>query len=422
MGGLSDGADFANNLTLNERKTEAYNALNRVYGPAVAGDPDASLKAQEYAQRDLTNPIAVQQAGANLGQTQAVTQGQDLSNAFNTQANPIKVQGLQDANTQAEQSTAFEAQDQPGKIAQQGATLAGTKAQTANTQTDTAQKHFALNTAQGTAMRQTAMGILSSLSDVASAGGDVGATFDKNAALIAQMEGVTPDHLPPLRAALMRDPVGTINQLTDAVNAANTAAMGAGGKGAAGALAMMKFSQGQMSLKDGLNFVQQRTAAVPDLTDQMTSLAGQMSGSAIVRKAKSEIPGTPEYQFEKLNEQLKANTALDDLRTLKATGTSMGRVSNMEMGLSSSAVANMDIGQSPATLLANLKRVKTTYGMVNSNLAADITRIGTGTTMPGQKRAITPGAPGSKFQEGQTYQDAKGNKATFTGGKFVPVQ
>lgn len=432
---LNQGEQFARGLAADERKSAAYNALANTYGAALAGDPDTAIKAQEFEQRQQTNPIAVQQASATLNQTNLQNTGLDQTNTYNAAANPKKLQGLDLTNADTAAGTAEKQATTkrtntllPGEVAQQGAQLNETRAQTglagaeaAHANVETQQGRFSLNTQQAAQDRQSAMGILASLSDVASAGGDVGSKFDQLAPLIAKYEGIDQSHMGPLRDALVKDPVGTINRLSDAIQAANLTAVGANGKGAAGALQMMKFSQGQMSLKDGLNFTQQRVAAVPGLVDQMSTLVPQLHSLATLRKAYAMIPGTPEYQFNQLVDQLKPNLSLDDIRTLKASGTSLGRVTNQEMGMASNAIANMDLGQDTSTLNANLKRIKTTYGIVNNNVQADIQRIGSGGGVPGVPRATQPGSQGSKFQEGGIYTDAKGNKAKFQSGQWVPV-
>lgn len=428
---LNQGAEFARGLAADERKTAAYNALNNVYGPALAGDPDTAIKAQEFKQREQTNPIAVQQAQANVSGTTLDNTGKQQTNEYNALANPKKLAGLDLTNDQTGAQTAEISANTnktntllPGEVAQQGAQLNQTRAQTGltnaettHTNVETQQGRLALNTAQAAQDRQSAMGILASLSDVASNGGDVGAKFDTLAPLIAKYEGVDPSHMAPLRAALIKDPVGTINRLSEAIQAANLTAVGANGKAGAGALAMMKFSQGQMSLKDGLQFTQQRVAGVQPIVDQMSALVPQLSSIATIRKAKAEIPGTPEYKFQQLVEQLKPNLSLDDIRTLKASGTSLGRVTNQEMNMAANAMGNMDLGQDKSTINANLVRIGNTYKVVNSTIAKDIDRIGTGGGIVAKATA-----PSAKFVEGKTYTDAQGNKAMFKNGQWVPVQ
>lgn len=420
---LTGGEQYSSAVTADERKAAAYNALANTYGVALAGDPDTALKDQEYVQRDKVNPIAVQQAQANLtGTTQ--------QNDYNALANPLKLTGLDLGN----QNTAAQTQQTqantnrtntllPGEVAQQGATLNQTNAQTGLTNAETARDNvatrtgqFQLDQLQGDAQDSTNMGILAALSDTASAGGDVGAKFDQLAPLIASNEHLDPAHLQALRTRLVQNPVDTINQLSQGIQAKRMAAAGAAGRGVAGSIQMLKFGQQEMNLKQGLSFTQQRTQAVPAMTDQLASLIPKLSSVAIVRKAKAEIPGTPEYQFEQLMEQLKPNLSLDDIRTLKATGTSLGRVTNAEMAAAGNAFANMDLGQSTSTLAANLIRLKNVYSVVNKNLSADIQRMGTG-GMPGVPHASKP-----SYTAGQVYQDKNGNKATWDGSKFVPVK
>lgn len=79
----AEGAQAYGALSDAVRKSAAFNALSRAYGPA-AGDPEADLQLQEYGQRQQTNPIAVQQAQANLTGTQQqnqITQNEQQRNA-----------------------------------------------------------------------------------------------------------------------------------------------------------------------------------------------------------------------------------------------------------------------------------------------------------------------------------------------------
>lgn len=422
---LAEGAKFTDNLRDQSRKTAAYNALLAAYGPAVAGDPDTALKGQEFQQRTQTNPIAVQQASANLDTT---TQ----ENAYNALANPKKLTGLDltNANTEAgtantQASTARTNALLPGEVTQQGATLAQTRANTGLTQAQTqaenmdiSKSRLALNTAAAANDRQAVMGILAGISDTAAAGGDVGAAFDKVAPMVAKLEGHDGADLTPLRAALVQDPVGTINRLTDAIHAANAQALGQSSKGGSLALQQVKIAGQNMALRDGLNFTQQRTAAVPALTDQISALIPKMATLATMRKAKAEVPGTPEYQYNALVEQLKPNLSLDDIRNLKSSGTSLARVTNQEMSMAANAIGNMDLGQDLSTLRANALRIKNTYNVVNSDVAAAIKRVGSG----GGVGAGHVADPKQTFVKGQIYTDSAGNKATWTGTGWQEMQ
>lgn len=66
----NEGIEAGNAFTAANRKAVAFNALSKAYGPEVAYDPVAARQAQEYKQSEITNPIAAQQAQANLESTQ----------------------------------------------------------------------------------------------------------------------------------------------------------------------------------------------------------------------------------------------------------------------------------------------------------------------------------------------------------------
>jgi len=70
--GLLAGQEFANTLQETSRKTAAYNALRNVYGD-VAGNPQAAGELQQQSQSAQLFPGQLAQQGANLAQTQAGT-------------------------------------------------------------------------------------------------------------------------------------------------------------------------------------------------------------------------------------------------------------------------------------------------------------------------------------------------------------
>lgn len=418
---FAQNAEAQSALGIQSRKTLAFNALDKIYGP-IAGDPAAALTLQDYGQKEKTNPIAVQQASANLTKTGLENTGLAQTNAFNAEDNPLTIAGKKQENeynalaapekiaglkaeaaartAQAGLTTAQTAQVAPD--AQSRRTLEGAQAGEANA--TAAKTNLDVSTAKASQQRQATMGILSALTDAANNGADVGAEFDKYATQIAQMEGVDQAHIAPLRAKLVADPNGTINALSSAIVGAAAAL-----PGKPGALSPVQQRAQQV---DALQVAQQRTQAVPDAVDAATSLVSKMSPSAIVRKAKAQVPGTPEYNFEQQLKQISSNLSLDDLRSLRTSGLSLGRVNLAEFTASANAFANMDLGQDPSTLNANLVRLKATYGKINENLNADIKRMSVG--IPGRA-----GANATPRVEGQVYTDAKGNKAMWKDGKFV---
>lgn len=414
------GTQQAGALADDERKAAAYNALANTYGVALAGDPDTAIKAQKFQQNEKTNPIAVQQDQATLAGTNLTNTGLEQTNTYNAAADPLKLIGLKDTNAGTEATTAGTQATTnktnallPGEVAQQGATLKQTNAQTgylgaetAHTNVETQTGRLALNTAQGAQDRTAVMGLLSGLSDTAVAGGDIGAQFDKIAPQIAKFEGVTPDHLTGLRAQLVKDPINTINSLTDSIHGLQMAALGQtkGGLNAAGLSTMVKLGNQQMGLKDGLTMMQSRVEGATDVVSQMQALLPQMSTSPIVAKAKAVVPGTPEYQFHQLSEQLRANLSLNDLQAMKNTGLSMGRVTNAEMLAAGNALANVDIGLPTSTIASNLAKAKGTFALTSANMKADLQRIGSGGIGSGSGH-IARASPAGGVPAGTSPQD-----------------
>lgn len=84
----------------------------------------------------------------------------------------------------------------------------------------------------------------------------------------------------------------------------------------------------------------------------------------------SKIPDTDEYDVAKLVTAIKANIGFDRLSRMRRespTGGALGQVSNLEIGLLQSAIANLEGSQSKQQFIDNLKIVKTHY----ANLVAD---------------------------------------------------
>lgn len=349
---------------LDERRNLAYNALAKVYGP-VAGDPATAQAlqtldqgAQEFPGKLKAQELANTGAGLNNQQT---TQAIDQSN----QLQPGKVQAQGIENAQGQQTLDQGAAAFPGKL--QAQTLANQGQSIAN-----ATGQNTLNTQQASQQRAATAGIMSALTTAAQNGGDVGAVFDQYAPVIAQMEGVDKAHLQPLRAMLVKDPIGTINNIQQALaaqqqqnNPQRTTA----------AAAAKNSPQANAEKAGALQTIRERTGAVPDALDQALALIPQMSNTAVIRKAQENYPGSPEYKFHQLAQQIGSNLSLDDLRAVRTSGLSLGRTNIAEFTASSHAFANNDLGQDPRMIASNLQRLKRSYAQINSNLDSDIKRL-----------------------------------------------
>lgn len=437
---LNAGADYANALTLAERKNAAYAALRKVYGD-VAGDPEAALQMQTYGYNEKAAPLKLEGLDLSNQNQDLQNQGQVEANAFNKSADPLKLQQLSLGNEGAQQQIDQSAQAFPLEQEQKRASIASTRANTASTQQGTDLKRAAQE-------RQAGLAMIGALKATATSGGDVGAVFDRFAPVIAKMEGVDPNHLGPLRAAILQDPANTLNSLETALTAPGAsgahvssvvpATDRSGNQGS-----LITYSDGHQEFRAGatpfsitkeslpsrqagveyktdakgnitgkvvpgtpqadkqqqaadqraaqasaLQVTQERTRAVPSAVQAAVSLISQMSGSGVVRRARAHIPDTPEYQFEQYVKQIGTNLSLDDLRSLRASGTSLGRVTNTEFVASSHAFANLDLGQDPRTLASNLQRIGETYGRINDNLSSDIKRLNGGKTPSKQDEVV----------------------------------
>lgn len=106
-----------------------------------------------------------------------------------------------------------------------------------------------------------------------------------------------------------------------------------------------------------------RQAAIAD--DLSTKAGGFNSG--FLGWGPGMIPGTGAYDYKHNMDAVKSNVALKALADLKASGASLGRVTNMEMGLLQSKMGSLDPGQSAGQLSNNLNAVRDN---INSTLQA----------------------------------------------------
>lgn len=370
------------------RKNTAFNALAKIYGP-VANDPAAAVTMQEYGQRQLTNPIAVDQANANLAGTNLTNTGQSQTNDLNAAINPNKIiqsgqvvqenqqtldhnavmnpiaegaakeaaayaalahpkelagldlknqgQTLQNANTA--QTTQFDAQLQPGKLKQQAATTALTGAQTANAYSEAGE-----HSAQA---KKT-------LSEVGVLAAKVNAKAGTQSGLV--------------------NPDGTIPYATQA-----------------------------------------KIGGAIDAVDSVQKLIPRMSKFGVIRAFNAtHVPGSPEAQAVAQLHTITANLSQADLQSLAAAGVHMGRVTNMEMKLAGDSYGNTDIVNGDPVAISK------TLGAVRNVLSNFGTGANPTTPTIGGRVAAGP-APTSKFIDGGIYTSKDGSRAMYQGGKWVPV-
>lgn len=384
--GYATGAQTAEGIGVAARKTAAFNALQKIYGD-VAGDPEAALQTQEYGQREQTNPIAVDQAKANLtgtgldnaGKTesnylaqqvdpskieaakqQVVSNQQGIDNtaimdpikqgdaretaAFNALAHPqllqeqaLKNTGLDLNNTKTAQDTTFAAQEHPLVMEQKKATIGLTGAQTANQYAD------------ASARRADAQKTLS----------EVGVEAARANAKAGTASGLV-------------NPDGSIPYATQA-----------------------------------------KIGGAIDAVDNVRNLLPRMNSIGIIRKFNAEhVPGSPEAQAMAQLHTLTANLSQADLASLAQQGVKMGRITNMEMKLAGDSYGSTDI------INGDPKTIATTLGAVRNVLS----NFGTG-AKPSDKsiggRVGGSPSPTSRFVNNQVYTDASGTKSRYLNGQWV---
>jgi hypothetical protein len=371
-----EGATAYNTRAEGLRKQAAYNALSAVYGP-IAGDPEAALNLQKYSFNQQNDPLLLQHQSlenTSLGQ----------KNTFDAANDPLVLEhqrleneGAVTSNAQAQENLDTSRKVDPFKV--QGAELDVQGKRLENTGQDLTNQAAGINidAARGRQTTAGVAGIIGGLTDAANSGADIGVAFDNAMpAIKAFYPGADDTFLASIRAKLVADPVGTLNQLSAMLQAQATTPGGTAYN--AKAYGKPKSPQDAIAAAGAMEFIAARTANVPNLTTQAETLLGQMSPLASVRLLKEKIPGTAEYQFARLMDTLKGNLKLDDLRAMRSTGLSLGRVNMSEFNASGDAVGNVDLGQDLGQVKSVLERVDATYKQVNVNMQDDIKALRAG--------------------------------------------
>lgn len=361
---LAGGRAYVKGLTQDAREAGAFNALSKIYGP-VAGDPEAALKMQDYGQKLLTNPIAVDQAKADLS-------GKQEDNNFLAQDHPLQVQSHQLINAHQTEANAQQLQMDPLELADKKEAVA---------------YNALAHPLELQGKKLTNEGLV-----------------DTNAATVQKTAQSAQEF--PLKMDLDRAEIGLKKGQTSAAYAQAQHSL------AEAAKARTAVANGHATPAQALAVIQQRMSVVPDTVDQAIGLIKSMSSVGLLRAAKSKMPGTAEDQYNKAIDTIKANMSMNDLQAMKASGVGFGRVTNAEMAAAANAFGSLDVTQDPKTMINNLARIKAFSQALGAQGAAT----------PGRPSA--PGAPkGNSFTVGQVYKDSKGNVARYSqDGSFVPVK
>jgi len=105
--------------------------------------------------------------------------------------------------------------------------------------------------------------------------------------------------------------------------------------------------------------------------------------SGFTGKALSNVPGTNAYDLDRTIDTIKANIGFQELQAMREsspTGGALGQVAVRELDFLQSVLASLDVGQSEAQQIKNLKAVKTHYE--NWKNAVKKSGSGSGTQKP----------------------------------------
>ena len=383
------------------RKAAAYNALRKTYGD-IAGDPTSALAMQKYGFDQQNNPLLIQQ---NELQNNALSQ----KNSFDAQQDPLLLehqalsntgQGIANENNQTI-SDKNKLDLQTAHAAQLHGVLSGSL-NTLTTDgagiTDPTQRGAlfdkqvaAITPLIGGDPQQIQQQLAAERQKFVEGGVDAipGIQSDLDAAVTGMMT-------PKDRAALATQQArtGLVEAQTDkakagtaAANAKAAAGFGAGGdinKNVAGWIkANGKPDAIQAAIASTQTFDQKLGIVLGDgataekdqdgkwkvsavgnngLIGNALTLSDKVKGMSPAQIAiQSKIPGTDAFQLQQTLDQIGHSTALTDLQNIRASGLSLGRVTNTEFQAASQAIINPSVMANPARLKGQLYKLADLY-------------------------------------------------------------
>lgn len=385
------------------RRAAAYNALNRMYGP-IAGNPDAALKMQSYDYNRQMQPLQIQNQ-------QLTNEAVGQRNNYLKQSYPLLLENQGLSNTGQGITNNFNSE----KLDQAKLTTAGQKA---------LQLHGVLG---------GALDSLTSSLDGVTDPNQRGAIFDQTVARIAPLVGMDADtaaqQLAADRQAVMQNGGAAITRLRGDLDSTIYSSLSPKDRAtilktqAQTELSNAKLQteqQKQLTAKYGKpGDLQKSIAAGQFLNDRVGNVIGTVNttqsgttqygtdgliGQAYQLMAKlpkdgaslktmALVPGSDAYKLQGILDQISHNLSVDDLRNMKQSGLSLGRVTVAEFQAVSKAIANTDLGQGTDLLRTQLGRVGKLYGDLYQSNNNDIQ------TMQQQLHEIQGGAPAGGQQQ-----------------------
>jgi hypothetical protein len=476
------GADYSHSIFERRRKTDAYNELNKVYGPSIAYDPVADYNAGKASVQRQTAGTQVQQAEADLQKSQLENQdtlnqrqrmaayraaailkgsaGADgtvspdmydrlivpnagllglspeqvaplremltqpggaghLDSFMQGMIGPTKITGATAYGTDANGNPVAVVRDQYGNIIQQN--LGGTRT-TQQQRADQGQQNA------DTGVRRARTGEVNARTNAYRAGTTANNSQFGNPNGDLPLPGVGGYSTQPMDEKPSRPQPG--RYAMDERLPPTTRDPGFSRKPPQdGALFYRLPPKGkQTAIGNASSIVNAGTqlATTNQILDTVDKqISPYTAGTGVLL---NKLPGS-------LQTDLKAN-----LKTLSAQGltawinslknsqgqTGIGRILQTEANAAMTLFGNMEQDQSAKQLAYHAKLFRQTVNKLHQHATQGFKAMygvepheAAGTDDP-----MAAPAPGNapQFQEGVTYTDAKGNRATYRGGKFVPVQ
>ncbi len=353
------GFDLSQKITKAYDQRLAFNALAKVYGPIV-GDMDLAAKTQTYDYNEKNNPLVLQN-------NQLTNAGLAQTNTFNALADPLKIQGLKDANTASGQTI----QDNQMKL----------------DETTRLQHTQALHSA----LTGTLSGLGTSLNGVTDPAAR-GAAFDSEIGKLAPLLGVDPttlsaglapfrqqvvdqgaDALPGLQAQLDQAVQANLSpedraklQIAQAnvqkAQAQATTAEATAARGGVTPAAAQKIQAAKQQAKTQIiqgDRIVKRIAGKGGDADKAKKfiddnpLATGVAGNEI-NLGVGKISTPQRAQLEKLLAPIKNQLTLSALARLKASGASLSPMSDSDREVVAQSTASLDLNQDPAILKQNI--------------------------------------------------------------------
>jgi hypothetical protein len=377
------GIDASQSMTENYRKAQAYNALAQMYGPQVGNMDWGQAQTAYGAQQKLPGELEAQTL---------TNQDKRQTNAFNEINNPIKleqnranVDSTRSSTDYTRSSTDYNNQTMDSRVQQsQNTARKGTL--------DNRKAAIGLNDDQSERERNAAQGIIAAIKPRIAAGEDPAKVFDEVAPQISAHENVDPGQMQALKQQFVQNPAGTIQAIEDSLAAVRPATAAQRNVNAAAKLdlerrrvelaekkanpptseAGVAATLGQFEHLDRTFNDLIGTDENPGLTDKVSRNTMLRTGANVIEKMTGGGVDADNVAYIKNLQSLTSAFGLDALQRLKATGASLGSVTEGEHKLLQDSVARLQSTRDPQEIKRELVIMRRAYERYKTALTRDL--------------------------------------------------